>query len=71
MEKEEFKVGEVFQYGLAKLRCEKSGIKDTDRCLQCDLYDDWEGTCCGFWSGNCDRREREDKTDVVFKKVEE
>lgn len=69
MEKKEFKVGEVFQYGLAKLRCEKAEIKD--RCLQCSLYNDLEYICCGFRVGNCDGSKREDKTDVVFKLVEE
>ena len=66
----EYKVGEVFQCGLIKLKVEKV------RCI---------ASCCdgGFFhfsrfkeivrtiAGPCSRIHREDKTDVVFKKEED
>lgn len=69
MTKKEFKIGEVFQCGLAKLRCEKAETEE--RCLQCSLYNDLEDVCCGFRVGSCDGEDREDHTDVIFKLVEE
>lgn len=68
MENKDFEIGEVFQYGLAKLRCDKAVIKD--RCLQCSLYDDLDYVCRGKYVGECDKKYREDNTDVIFKLVE-
>lgn len=67
MEKKEFKVGGTFQYGLVKLKVEKQ----TDYCEGCAFRD---FAFCGEiyeFSGSCNGLEREDKTDVVFVKVEE
>lgn len=64
----EFKIGEVFQCGLVKLKVEK---EDENSCLKCFF----NGTfLCGNMNqliGSCYDDEREDKTDVVFVKVEE
>ena len=66
--KKEFKVGEVFQCGLVKLRCEKGYCCSCDKCYFKD-----KGNCHEFFdfSGSCYASEREDKTDVIFVKVEE
>lgn len=71
--KKEFAIGETFQYGLVKLKCVKAPCKyQSDNCYQCALYYDWEDVCLGQeFIGECGRREREDKTDVIFVKVEE
>lgn len=67
MKKKEFKVDEVFQCGLVKLKVEKQ----TDHCEGCAFRDfAFCGEICEF-SGSCNGIEREDKTDVIFKKVEE
>lgn len=71
--KKEFAIGETFQYGLAKLKCVKAPYKyQSDNCYQCALYYGWEDMCLrqGF-VGECDGIEREDKTDVIFVKVED
>lgn len=70
MTKKEFKVGEVFQCGLIKLKVEKV------RCIA-----SWCDGCFFHFrcfkqivrtiAGPCIRTDREDKTDVVFKKVED
>lgn len=67
MKKKEFKVDEVFQCGLVKLKVEKQ----TDYCEGCAFRD--FGFCGDIheFSGSCNGIEREDKTDVIFKKVEE
>lgn len=68
MAKKEFKVGEVFQFGLVKLRVVE---EDENSCLRCFF----NGTyLCGNTSkliGSCYDDEREDETNVVFVKVEE
>lgn len=71
--KTEFKIGETFQYGLAKLKCVKAPCNyQIESCYQCALYYNWEDMCLGQeFVGNCNKREREDKTDVIFVKVEE
>lgn len=71
MNKKEFKIGEVFNLGLMKIKVENRD--ETKNCMECffnelccnnvDLCYDITGAC-GCW-------EREDGTDVVFKKVEE
>lgn len=68
MAKTEYKVGEVFQCGLVKLKCVKA---EGTICEGCFLYD-----ICDFYSqcnaliGCCDTS-REDKADVIFVKVED
>lgn len=70
----EFKVGEVFQFGLIKLKVEKANygvLKDYKcngcefECLSCDFY------FYDSYIGQCNAGLREDKTDVIFKKVED
>lgn len=69
----EYKIGETFQYGLVKLRCIKAPCESRfESCYRCVFYDDWNDTCLGDrFVGECERREREDKTDVIFEEVEE
>lgn len=64
----EFKVGEEFQCGLVKLRCEE----DKGVCERC-VFDNIDVMCDDliFVTGHCSSDKREDKTDVVFVKVEE
>lgn len=67
MEKKEFKIGEAFQFGLVKLRVEKGGLRSCNDCYLDNF------NCYGNLIdlvGRCDR-DREDKTDVIFIKVEE
>ena len=66
----EFKVGEEFQCGLVKLRCDKKPEYCTPlrRCEYCFLVPNIR---CNQLGGNCRSCTREDKTDVVFVKVEE
>lgn len=70
MPKTEFKIGETFQCGLIKLRCEESQIIGSC-CEGCFFH-----FCCfkettGNIAGPCARTHRKDKTDVIFVKVEE
>lgn len=67
MEKKEFKIGEVFQFGLVKLRVERTNCGSCEECffrnLNCFELSDIVGPCF------C--HDREDNTEVIFKKVEE
>lgn len=67
--KKEFKIGEVFQFGLVKLKCIEENKNPCEGCYL-NLLD-----CCGFqtheYIGFCTKLEREDKTSVIFVKVEE
>lgn len=67
MAKKEFKVGETFQCGLVKLKC----IKSEASCFRCYFVN--EDNCFSFSKivGPCYHSEREDKTNVIFVKVEE
>lgn len=68
MAKKEFKVGEVFQCGLIKLRVVK---EDENSCLKCFFNKTF---LCGNMDqliGSCSDVEREDETDVIFVKVED
>lgn len=68
MAKKEFKIGEIFQCGLVKLRCEK----DKGVCEGC-VFDSIDVMCDDFIfvTGHCASDKREDKTDVIFVKVDE
>lgn len=67
MAKKEFKIGETFQFGFVKLKCEVGH----NRCDGCALFDiDYCENLCAF-IGECDAKYRKDKTDVIFVKVEE
>lgn len=72
MAKKEFKVGEVFQFGFVKLKVEKLDSKPCDQCESCFMYDCMYN-CALFIDiiGSCEAKLREDKTDVIFIKVEE
>lgn len=67
MKKTEFKIGETLQLGLLTLKCVKADYTYS-RCEQCFLSD-----CCQCMdiAGNCRYNNREDKTDVIFKLVED
>lgn len=71
MAKKEFKIGETFQFGFVKLRVEKPDSNDLLLCEKCFF----NGGCCidkiKDAIGNCVWDRREDKTDVIFVKVEE
>lgn len=68
MAKKEFKVGEEFQFGMIKLKCEESKYG----CSGCYFYR-FSNACKEFEevAGNCLSENREDEKDVIFVKVEE
>lgn len=61
--KEEFKIGEVFQCGLVKIKC----VKTNSLCAKCYFI----RQCNHEITGHCFAECREDKTDVIFVRVEE
>ena len=68
MQKKEFKVGEVFQFGIVKLKC----VKDADYyCRDC-YFSKFTGPCKEFEDivGNCLAEKGNDKTDVIFVKID-
>lgn len=73
MEKKEFKVGEVFQCGLIKLKVIKAQ-NPRYHCRECiisKLVEDCDCVCFEPIVGECTCYDREDKNDVIFVKVEE
>lgn len=71
MAKKEFKIDETFQLGFVKLKVDKYP-KDVNPCCRC--YISGLTTDCRIFKhviGECIGKKREDKTDVVFVKVEE
>lgn len=70
MDRSEFKIGEVFQFGNIKLRVD---VGKPGKCAGCLLFDIVEGPCQRFFEvvGHCQAMYRKDKTDVIFVKVEE
>lgn len=70
MKKEEFKIGEVFQCGLVKLKCVKAN-KECDGCFFDKLISSCMSSCIADMTGECDSGYRLDKTDVIFVKMEE
>lgn len=72
MSKKEFKVGEVFQCGLIKLKCVERKF-GASRCNGC-FFDEKDFICVcknvKDITGECGGK-REDETDVIFVKVEE
>lgn len=70
MAKKEFKIGEVFQCGLIKLKCVES-IDELNPCKECVLAS--HVGCVGAIGilGGCSAFNREDETNVIFVKVEE
>lgn len=68
MEKTEYKVGEVFQCGIVKLKCVKSDVT----CNGCFFYKIMSsGDDCKLLVGECNDIYREDETDVIFVKLED
>lgn len=68
MAKKNFKIGETFQFGLIRLKCEEA--KEND-CTSCYMFK-FPNACKEFREciGCCLKEMREDKTDVIFVKVE-
>lgn len=70
MDRSEFKIGEVFQCGVVTLECikRKSNYSHCEGCFFSDY-----GQCMDHKhvTGHCASVYREDKTDVIFIKVEE
>lgn len=69
MAKKEFNVGETFQCGLVKLKVVKQ--KKIGTCTGCDLLGLEYCTAVQEFIGSCYHADRQDKTDVIFVKVEE
>lgn len=74
MAKKEFKIGEIFQFGLVKLKCRKAKLSAPYcRCEDCYIFKD--SRSCPYqlrtFLGNCNGEKREDKTSVIFVKVRE
>ena len=67
--KKEFKIGEVFQFGLIKLKCEKAKNESTP-CIGC-IFKSCNYLYSQHFTGPCQDCMREDRTDVIFVKVEE
>lgn len=68
MTKNEFAIGETFQFGLKKLKAAK--VKEGKHgCVGCYLYDQDIFDCYDI-IGNCSHENRTDSTDVIFIKVE-
>lgn len=70
MKKTEFKIGETFQCGLIKLKVEESR-GESSCCDGCFFHFRCFKASTGVISGSCARTDREDKTDVIFVKVED
>lgn len=69
MEKKQFNIGETFQCGLLKLKCIENDSKNY-RCDSC--FFTTLGRCLGKEIvGHCVDSFRNDKTDVIFVKVED
>lgn len=71
MAKKEYKVGETFQFGLKTLKCVEG-----DRCSECAFSNElWDQFCLNKihveYIGPCVKKDREDRTGVIFIEVEE
>lgn len=69
MAKKEFKIGEVFQCGLVKLKC-VIYEEDTFPCDGC-YFDNGDISCSDVNVGSCCSLNRTDGINVIFVKVEE
>lgn len=69
MDRSEFKVGEVFQCGLIKVKVVESTLSGC--CDGCLFHFNCIRTTTRDIAGPCSRTEREDRTDVIFVKMEE
>lgn len=70
MKRKEFKVGEVFQCGLIKLKCEKEQ-KTRGCCDGCFFHFNCFTEITSEIAGPCNSLRRKDKTSVIFVKVED
>lgn len=61
---EEYKVGEVFQFGRIKLKC----VEATNNCTKCFLSD---FLSCMECIGECSWNKRTDRKNVIFIEVKE
>lgn len=65
MEKKEFKVGEVFDAGLIRLKCVEG-----DTCDRC-IFGDYDScSCTDIIIGPCGRVDRQDNKNVIFIKAD-
>ena len=62
---EEYKLGEVFQFGKIKLKCVQSSSSNCYRCIL-EKFDN-----CDYFIGDCDEFHRSDKKNVIFIEVKE
>lgn len=62
---EEYKIGEVFQFGKIKLKCVEVSH---NHCSSCFLYDFSD---CGSCVGECFFTKRSDRKNVIFIEVKE
>ena len=67
----EYKVDETFQFGLKTLKCVEG-----DGCSECAFFNEvWDPSCLNKihveYVGPCVKKDREDRTDVIFIEVEE
>lgn len=71
MAKKEFKVGEVFQCGLVKLKVEK--VKGNNHLCNGCFFNNSMHECENnkYFIGSCSSKGREDKNNVIFVKVED
>lgn len=69
MEKKEYKIGEVFQFGRIKLKCEKYKNKKSP-CFGC-TFEHCNCLYAQYFTGPCQDSIREDKTDVIFVEVKD
>lgn len=61
MEKKEFKVGEVFDAGLVRLKCVEG-----DTCDRC-IFEDYDScSCTDIIVGPCGHVDRQDNKNVIF-----
>lgn len=67
--KNQFQIGETFQFGLIRLKCVISG--KGNYCTDCFFHDT---NCDEIYTkviGSCAKEQRYDKTDVIFVKSED
>lgn len=65
MEKKEFKVGEVFDAGLVRLKCVEG-----DTCDRC-IFEDYDScSCIDIIIGPCGHIDRQDNKNVIFIKAD-
>lgn len=68
MEKKEFKVGEVFDAGLVRLKCVEASAPDSG-CEGC-IFNYFTCGAVEVIAGPCNQAEREDNRDVIFIKAD-